>query len=369
MIEGARGTKARLRPVARGIIIAAMLYRLLRPLMFRLDAERAHDAAMRRLERLGRHPRWARFLRTCVARPVPRAVRIMGLEFPHTVGLAAGFDKNGRSPWGWFSLGFGFIELGTVTPRPQPGHPRPRMFRFPAMGGLVNRMGFNNDGAEAVAVRLKTCFERCGRPPFPIGISVGKNADTPLERAADDFAAAAERLSPLADFVTMNVSSPNTLALRDLQARAPLMRLVESVRAAAAGRAVLVKLAPELDEPLLLDVLDACAEAGAAGVIATNTLATAVAGRFIGDGAPRTPLPEGGLSGRPLRDISRIRVSQIRRHVGNRLAVVGCGGIDDAASARAMLDAGADLIQVYTGLVYRGPFLAARLSRAIAGMR
>lgn len=340
-----------------------MFYRLVRPLLFRLDAERAHDAAMRRLARLSRHPRWARMIRAAVARPSRRVVRIMGLEFPHAVGLAAGFDKNGLAPWGWFALGFGFVELGTVTPRPQPGHPRPRMFRFPAMGGLVNRMGFNNDGADAVAARLTACFERCGRPPFPIGISVGKNADTPLERAADDYAVAAERLSPLADFVTMNVSSPNTPSLRELQARAPLMRLVQSVRAASAGRPVLVKLAPELDEPPLFDVLDACGEAGAAGIIATNTLATRAAGRFIGDGAPRAPLPEGGLSGRPLAALSRQRVSQIRRHVGDRLAVIGCGGIDDAASARAMIEAGADLIQIYTGLVYRGPFLAARLSR------
>ena len=209
-----------------------------------------------------------------------------------------------------------------MTPRPQSGKPRPRLFRFPKERALVNRMGFNNDGAAIVADRLKRQAARGLRPPFPIGISVGKNATTPLDAAADDYAAAAEKLAPFADFVTINISSPNTTELRSLQNAADLTRL----------------------------------SAGAAGIIATNTLAT----------AGRPELPEGGLSGRPLRELSRARVAAVRKHVGDRVAVIGCGGIDDLASAQAMLDAGADLIQLYSGLIYEGPFLPARLTRGIS---
>jgi dihydroorotate dehydrogenase len=336
-----------------------MLYRLLRPLLFRLDAEKAHRLGLAVARRVANHPRLARLIHRLLARPVARPVRVAGLDFPNPVGLAAGLDKNAEAPLAWWAFGFGFAELGTVTPRPQPGKPRPRLFRFPKMRALVNRMGFNNDGADAVAARLKRQADGGLRPPFPLGISVGKNATTPLEAAADDYAAAAEKLAPLADFVTINISSPNTADLRSLQNAADLTRLLEVVRRASGAKPVFVKVAPELDGAALASVLDTCLAAGAAGVIATNTLAT----------AGRPDLPEGGLSGRPLRELSRSRVAAVRRHVGDRVAVIGCGGIDDVPSARAMLDAGADLIQLYSGLIYEGPFLPARLTRGLASKR
>lgn len=329
-----------------------MLYRCLRPLLFRMEAERAHNLALSAVRTLSRCRTASKLLRTVVARPASRPVELLGLTFPHRVGLAAGMDKNAVGPWAWWGFGFGFVELGTVTPRPQAGNPQPRMFRFPEMAGIVNRMGFNNDGAEAVAARLKRLQER-GRPPFPIAISVGKNATTPLEQAEDDYRRAAEQLAPFADLVTINISSPNTAGLRSLQTPAQASRLVAAIREVAPTRPVLVKFAPELEGDELAGVIDACLAAGAAGFIATNTLST----------RSRPELPEGGLSGRPLREISRERVAAIRRHLKDRGVLIGCGGIEDGATAQAMLDAGADLVQIYTALVYRGPFLAASISR------
>ncbi|HET6572177.1 MAG TPA: quinone-dependent dihydroorotate dehydrogenase [Fimbriiglobus sp.] len=332
-----------------------MLYRsLIRPLLFALDAERAHGLALTAAALLSRSRLLSRFAHDVLARPRPRPVTAFGLAFPNPVGLAGGMDKDGVAPLAWWAFGFGFVELGTVTPRPQPGNERPRMYRFPKERAIVNRMGFNNDGAAALAARLA----RLGPLPFPIGVSVGKNKDTPAEKAADDFAHAAAAVAPHADFVTVNVSSPNTPGLRALQNADDLRRLVEAVRAAAGTKPVLVKVAPELSGDDLAAALDAALTAGVAGVIATNTLSTA--------GWPE--LPQGGLSGRPLRELALRRVAEVRRRVGDRAAVVGCGGIDDAASARTMLDAGADLVQVYTGLVYEGPFLPARITRGLQAM-
>jgi dihydroorotate dehydrogenase len=329
-----------------------MLYRaFLRPLLFSLDAERAHELALAAARRLAGSRLLARAVHDVLARPRPVPVTALGLTFPNPVGLAGGMDKNGVAPLAWWAFGFGFVELGTVTPRPQPGNDRPRMFRFPKDRAVVNRMGFNNDGAQALADRLA----RYGRLPFPVGVSVGKNKDTPAERAADDIAQAAAAVAPHANFVTVNVSSPNTPGLRALQNADDLGRLVEAVRAAAGAKPVLVKVAPELAGDDLAAVLDAALAAGAAGVIATNTLST----------AGRPELPQGGLSGRPLRELALRRVAEVRRRVGDRAAVIGCGGIDDAASARAMFDAGANLVQVYTGLVYEGPFLPARITRSL----
>jgi len=338
-----------------------MFYSLLRPWLYLLDPEDAHNRALEWLEQLARHRELARFTRHAVARPALAPRRILGLEFEHPIGLAAGFDKNARAPLGWWALGFAFIELGTVTPRPQSGHPRPRMFRYPAEHALVNRMGFNNDGAEAVAARLAQQRERGLRPSFPILISVGKNAATPLEQAVEDYAAAARVLAPHADIVTMNVSSPNTPGLRALQSGAALRGLVESVRTEAGGKPVLVKFAPELEGAALDEVCEVCLEAGAAGFIATNTLSTR--GGPLPAGSPGDP-PEGGLSGRPLRDVSWRRVEQIRRREGSGPVIVGVGGVEDVESARRMLSAGANLVQVYSALVFEGPFVAARLSHA-----
>jgi len=328
-----------------------MLYcYLLRPLLFRLDAERAHELAVFSARQLARSRFACRVVRELFARPRSRPVQLLGLTFPNPVGLAAGLDKNARAPLAWWAFGFGFVELGTVTPRPQAGNDKPRMFRFPAERAIVNRMGFNNDGADAVAKRL------AGQPrlPYPVGVSVGKNKDTPAEQAADDFATAAGVVAPHADFVAINVSSPNTAGLRALQNADDVRKLVTAVRAASGAKPVLVKVAPELDGAALAAVLEASLEAGAAGFIATNTLST----------ANRPELPQGGLSGRPLRELALRKVAEVRQRIGTA-ALIGCGGIDDAPSAQAMLDAGADLVQLYTGLVYEGPFLAAAITRRL----
>ncbi len=329
---------------------SAMLYPLLlRPLLFQLDPERAHELGLWAARRLAESELLSKWVHAVAGYSKP--VRVAGLSFPNPVGLAGGLDKNGVAARAWWAFGFGFAELGTVTPQPQPGNSRPRMFRVPGQQAIINRMGFNNEGADALAARLA----RNPRPPFPIGVSVGKNATTPLENAADDYAAAAATVASQADFVSVNVSSPNTTGLRGLQNPADLAKLVTATKAVIGGKPLFVKLAPELDGDALRSVLDAALGAGAVGIIATNTLA-----QFDSSGKPL-----GGLSGPPLREIALRRVEATRKHVGDSVAIIGCGGIDDVKSARAMMAAGADLIQIYTGLVYRGPFLPARLARSI----
>ncbi len=335
-----------------------MLYpTLLRPLLFTLNPETAHGLAMAGTRVLGRIPVACRFLRA-MARPRSLPVQALGLTFPNPVGLAGGMDKNAEAPLAWWAFGFGFVELGTVTPVAQDGNDPPRMFREPANGALVNRMGFNNHGAAAAAKALETQAAKGLRPPIPIAVSVGKNKLTPPERTADDYAAAAAAVAPHADFITINVSSPNTPGLRGLQTPAWLDSLVRAVRAASVGKPVLVKVAPELGGDDLSAAVDAVMAAGAAGVIATNTL-----GCLSPKGEPA------GRSGRPLREISRQRVAEVRKRIGAGGVVIGCGGIDDADSAQAMLDAGADLIQIYTGLVYEGPFLPAAITRGLRANR
>ena len=331
-----------------------MLYEsVLRPLFFRLDAESAHDLALRGAGLLAKSRLACRAVERVVARPAARPVTAMGLHFPNPVGLAGGMDKNGVAPLAWWAFGFGFVELGTVTPVGQPGNPAPRMFRYPADAALVNRMGFNNAGAAALAARLAEQTARRRRPPFPVGVSVGKNKETPPERAADDFASAASVVQPHADFLTVNVSSPNTPGLRLLQNAADVGRIVRAVRAVAEGKPVLVKLAPELDGDDLRAALDAALSEGVAGVIATNTLSTASMSGY----------ETGGLSGGPLRALAATRVAQVRDHVGDGPTVIGCGGVATGADAQALLDVGADLVQIYTALVYEGPFLPAAITR------
>lgn len=334
---------------------AVMLYpAVVRPLLFQFDAEFAHTAVMVGTKVLSQVPIACKLLHA-FARPRPRPVHTLGLTFPNPVGLAGGMDKNAEAPLAWWAFGFGFLELGTITPKGQPGNDKPRMFREPADGALINRMGFNNHGAEAMAKRLEAQARRGLRPPIPIAISVGKNKATPVEQTADDYAAAAAVVAPHADFLTVNVSSPNTPGLRQLQTPEWLSRLVTAVRAAGGDKPVLVKVAPELAGADLDAAADAVMAAGAGGLIATNTL-----GCVAPNGEPA------GRSGRPLREIARERVAAIRRRIGDTATVIGCGGIDDVDSARAMLDAGADLIQLYTGLVYEGPFLPARITRGLA---
>ena len=342
--------------------------KLLRPLLFRRDPEAAHEAAVRALTLLGRcRPacrileRWNR-LSPAAARPV----QAFGLTFPNAVGLAAGFDKNARAWPAVAALGFGHVEIGTVTALAQPGNPAPRMFRYPAQEAVINRMGFNNEGAAAVAARLAT-QPGPGRRRIPLGVNLGKSKAAPLEQAVEDYLASFALLADHADYVVLNVSSPNTPGLRQLQDEKPLRDLLGAVTAANRVRVgvfnrrvpVLLKIAPDLTWPQIDAVLGVIAEFGLDGIIATNTT-LARPGFFAGVSET------GGLSGAPLRRRATEIVGYIARATGGRLPIIGVGGIDDPVSAGAMADAGATLVQVYTGMIYRGPFLARTVARALA---
>lgn len=330
------------------------LYPLLRAGLFRLDPERAHAWAARALAALQRHPSALTALAARLSYTSPRlAVRAWDLEFAHPVGLAAGFDKDAAFPRAAWALGFAFAELGTVTPRPQPGNPRPRLFRLPRHEALVNRMGFNNAGLEAFVANLA----RARPSPIPLGANIGRNAATPPERAVDDYLACFAAVAPLADFVVVNVSSPNTPGLRDLQAPGEARRLLSALdaarraHAAAGGRRVplLVKVAPDLDDAQLQALAEACLEAGADGFVATNTTLT----RPGLD--PREAALPGGLSGRPLRPLATRVTARLYLATGGRVPIVGVGGILDPEDAYERIRAGATLLEVYTALVYRGP--------------
>lgn len=327
-----------------------MWYPLARTALFRLDPERAHQLALESLRALGR-------LRSTA--PPGSAVDLMGLRFPNRVGLAAGFDKNAIAIDGLGALGFGFIEVGTVTPRPQPGQRRPRVFRFPRAGALVNRLGFPNDGAAIIVARLVN-----RRYKGIVGVNLGKNADTPLPQAAEDYLAGYRAVRSVADFVTVNISSPNTVGLRDLQGPhqlSPLLSKLIAERDAHQDRYVpiLVKLSPDLPLTELTDIAALLLAVRVDGVVATNT--TVARSGVPGDMAAQS----GGLSGRPLRERALATVEMLRKLLGANFPIVGVGGIDSPESALAMRHAGADLIQIYTGLVYRGPRLVRHCVEAL----
>jgi dihydroorotate dehydrogenase len=313
------------------------------------DPEAAHDRTVAALSQLGRVRPLVAGLRRIYGRSAPRTV--FGIRFPGPVGLAAGMDKDGVALRGWPAFGFGFVEVGTVTWHPQPGNPRPRLYRLPSSAAVINRMGFNNHGATALAERL----HRLGPLPLPIGVSVGKSKIA--DDAGTDYVASVSALWPHVDYFAVNVSSPNTPGLRGLQDRAALDALVSAVVPAASGRPVLVKIAPDLSFGAIEDVLDVCHRRGVAGVIATNT--TLARDGVARDDPARAEL--GGLSGRPLAT----RAREIVAFVGRRstLPVVGVGGIHCADDAVRMFDAGASLVQVYTGFVYRGPGLVRRINQ------
>jgi len=321
-----------------------LVYSAMKSLMFRLDSERAHGVALI-AARCGGGP----LAKVCGGRHVPGLEReVAGLRFPNPLGLAAGFDKNGVALPFWRALGFGFVEFGTVTPRPQPGNPKPRMWRFPQHGALGNALGFPNDGAAAVAARLK----RDKRPGDVVGINLGKNKDTPNERAADDYVAALEATREVADYWVVNVSSPNTPGLRKLQSRQYLSDLLGSVRDKAGEVPVFVKLSPDLDEKGLGDA--AAAAVACSGIIATNTTLERPEGIEF----------QGGLSGRPLAPRSRDVLAKLRELTD--LPLISVGGIDSAEEARARLEAGASLVQIYSALIFEGPTLPTRI---LKGMR
>jgi dihydroorotate dehydrogenase len=335
-----------------------------RPVLFRLgggDAERAHEFTLRRLARLG--PAARAVLRRTYA--VSRPVEAFGVTFPNRVGLAAGMDKGQVLVPAWFRLGFGYVEIGTITPRPQRGNPRPRLFRLIQHRAIVNRMGFNNPGAERVARRLA----RLGPHPGPVGVNLGRNKDTPNERAADDYVTAFRALAPYADYAAINVSSPNTPGLRALQAQRELRALIESVARTrddlhrGGGRRVplLVKVSPDEPPERLEAIADAVVAGGADGIIATNTT--------VARPAVETHLratEAGGLSGAPLREAAERACARLYLRLGGRMPLVGVGGIGSAEDAYRRIRAGASLVQIYTALVYEGPAVVRELQEGLA---
>ncbi len=338
-----------------------MLWPALRWLLFRLDPERAHRLAHRVLHRVT--PEQAR-RRRAVPPPALR-VRVLGLDFDSPVGLAAGFDKGDVSVAGLFALGFSHVEIGTITPRPQPGNERPRIFRLPEHRALVNRMGFNNEGAEVCAARLAALPS--GARLGPVGVNVGKNKTTPNEDAVSDYLACIDRLHPYADYLVVNISSPNTPGLRALQEKDQLDRLLRAcvgrLVERAPGKPLLVKLAPDLAPEALDEAVDVAIAAGVAGIVATNTTLSRA-------GVERHPraAEQGGLSGAPLEALATSVVSRCYARAVGRVPIVGVGGVMDAAGAYAKIRAGATLVQVYTGLVYGGPAFVKELNEGLAAL-
>jgi dihydroorotate dehydrogenase len=329
------------------------MYRWLRPLLFQLDAEMAHGLTLYGLDVAWR----SELMRFVAVPPAELPVEAFGIRFPNPVGLAAGLDKNAAHLDALGALGFGFIEVGTVTPRPQIGNDRPRLFRLPKHEAIINRMGFNNEGVDALVRNVQASSYR-----GVLGINIGKNKDTPNEKAVDDYLFCLERVYAHASYVTVNISSPNTKGLRDLQEEATLRRFIETLREAqerlgaqhGKRKPMLLKIAPDLTEPELDSIADVLLATGVDGVICTNTTIdhSAVANDPRGNEA-------GGLSGKPLRARATDVVRGMRQRLGDRISIIGVGGIlegDDAVEKRT---AGASLVQIYSGLIYRGPELIA----------
>jgi dihydroorotate dehydrogenase len=337
-----------------------MLYRAVRPLLFALDPESAHSLSLGALDLLSRLGAGA--LLACPAPRIP--VRVMGLDFPNPVGLAAGLDKDGEHVDALAALGFGFLELGAVTPRPQPGNPGPRVFRLPQAQALINRLGFNSLGVDAFVANLGRA-----RSGAIIGVNIGKNADTANERAIEDYIACLRKVYPLAGFVTANLSSPNTKNLRELQRADELDAFLSALAAERDhlarehGRRVplAVKVSPDLDDAGIAAVADRVAARSIDAVIATNTTVSREAVEHLRHGRE-----QGGLSGAPLKTRATEVVRKLRRALPARVALIGVGGIASAADAREKLDAGASLVQLYTALVYRGPGLVGEIVRGLA---
>lgn len=327
------------------------MYALLRPFLFSLPPETAHHLALRGLKLLP-------LLRAPTARRVAER-RMMGLDFPNPLGLAAGLDKNADCIDGLAALGFGFVEVGTVTPRPQPGNPRPRLFRLPEAEAIINRMGFNNAGVDELVEKVAK-----RRADTILGINIGKNFDTPLERALDDYRQGLHKVYAYADYVTVNISSPNTPGLRQLQHGEELENMLASLKieqsklADKQGRYVplVLKIAPDLSNEELRGIADKLVAHQWDAVIATNTT-------FSRQGVEHLPLAQetGGLSGAPLFEAASEVVRELAAHLNGALPIIAAGGIMNGAQARAKIDAGASLVQIYSGLIYRGPALVAEI--------
>ncbi len=334
------------------------MYAAARSLLFRLDAEHAHELT---LEAFRRAPRLATL--PFAAQAVDDPVELLGLRFANRVGLAAGLDKNGECLDAWSRLGFGFVEIGTVTPRPQPGNPRPRMFRLPKQGAIINRLGFNNQGVDHLLACIAQSVYR-----GVLGINIGKNADTPTEDTVDDYLICLRKVYAAASYVTVNISSPNTRNLRDLQGEAPLRGLLQRLKREAEALTqqhgkrtpMLVKIAPDVDAAQLDAIAHVARETGIDGLIATNTTITrpGLDGEVLAQQA-------GGLSGTPLAPLAERTLASLRQRLGADFVLIGVGGIGDAGAAARRRAAGADLIQIYTGFIYRGPALIGECADAL----
>ncbi len=341
-------------------------YPLARPFLFGLDPEDAHDLTLGALAAIQHTP----LVCTIAQRRVDDPVTVAGLRFPNRIGLAAGLDKNGRCIDAFGALGFGSVEVGTVTPLPQPGNPKPRMFRLPAADALINRLGFNNDGLGMFVANVRRARFRLGGGI--LGLNIGKNAATPIERAADDYLTALAGVYPHADYVTINVSSPNTKNLRDLQGDAALDTLLAAIRLRRAelaeehGRVVpiFLKIAPDLDAGEVEAIAGTLRKHRIDGVIATNTTVAREAVARLPHGGEA-----GGLSGAPLLAASNRVVAGLRAALGPGFPIIGVGGVMSAADARAKQAAGADIVQIYTGFIYNGPQLVTEAARALAAKK
>jgi dihydroorotate dehydrogenase len=339
------------------------VYGLARPFLFCLDAERAHDIGLTGIETAYRTGLGGLF----ASKPTPLPAHAFGIEFPNPVGLAAGLDKNGAHIDALAALGFGFIEIGTTTPRAQSGNPKPRMWRLPEHSAVINRLGFNNEGVDA----LMRNVERA-RFGGVLGINIGKNKDTPNDRAVDDYLFCLERVYARASYITVNISSPNTQGLRDLQEEETLKRFVGTLREAQerlaaqhrARKPMLLKIAPDLTDAELDGIATVLREAQVDGVICTNTTID----RTTISGAPHAE-EAGGLSGKPLFTKSTSVLRGMKQRLGDAIALIGVGGITSGADAAAKMDAGASLVQFYTGMVYRGPALIGECVESIRGAR
>jgi dihydroorotate dehydrogenase len=333
-----------------------MFYSVARSMLFRCPPELSHHASLAALTRTP----LAAALEPFARRDFPTLQRtLFGLTFPNPVGLAAGFDKNAEGITVWPRLGFGFMELGTVTPRPQPGNPTPRLFRLPTEKALINRLGFPNVGVDEVARRMEAVRTAGKWPLTPVGLNLGKNKDTPLVEAGRDYLACFRRTRDLADYFVINVSSPNTPGLRELQQASFLDSILGPLRDEdpGAARPLLIKIAPDLDEAQLADVVKAVERFRLAGIVATNTTI---------DKQGLSVQEEGGASGRPLTALSTEIIRTLHRMTAGRVPIIGVGGIFNAQDAREKLDAGASLLQLYTGFVYEGPLVARRICEGLA---
>ncbi|MDO6562243.1 quinone-dependent dihydroorotate dehydrogenase [Amphritea sp. 1_MG-2023] len=337
-----------------------MLYQAARSLMFKLDPETAHDLSLSGLNLMASVGLNSLFRVKALSQPV----EVMGIQFPNPVGLAAGLDKNGIAIDGMAALGFGFVEVGTVTPRPQPGNPKPRLFRIPEHQAIINRMGFNNQGVDALLKNIEK-----SRYSGVLGINIGKNFDTPVEKATDDYLICMRKVYDKATYITVNVSSPNTPGLRSLQFGESLNELLAALKTEQARLALLhgkyvpvaVKIAPDMSEDEFALVAAALKSYEMDGVIATNTTLSRA-------GVEGSPLAQeaGGLSGVPVRNASTKAIRILSRELGGALPIIGVGGITHGFDAAEKIEAGASLVQVYSGFIYRGPELIAESVRAIA---